>query len=1231
MSRKVLASLLSVLLVMLLILPQAGAEESQPQAAGKGITSILSDPSSTLEQVKRNEQLKLQDRDRPPQASTFSLAPTLQTSELQLEKLDSSTAPYTTPLNYVPQSDSTSTISVIVELQEIPVKVYEATVSKLQRNANLVPHDTVVKQEHLTFKTEAAKKLSLNIKREYSSIFNGFAVTLPANQVEQLLQVPGVKAIYPDLTVHATDEAANDATDAADAVPDAAAGDVVVPASDDITDEGSNIASDGATLSPMMVRSAPHIGTPELWDLGVKGAGLKVGIIDTGMANDHPDLQGAIAPGTYWGYDFVNDDNEPYETTRSDYEAAKLLDPALPEYNDTGRPYWTSHGTHVGGTVAGRGVGVDGEQGVVGIAPEATLYAYKVLGPYGSGFSSDIIAAVERSVQDQMDVINLSLGSETNNQKSADSIALNNAMKAGVIVVNSAGNSGPGDATITDPGTAELAITVGASKPPLLTPIMVVEEMNDASYYLDSFDKSAGIETLTGRYELVDVGLGKPEDYSGKDLSGKIAFIKRGDTSFSDKATHAINSGAIGAIVYNNAPEQLESGTLGEVNVTIPIYTMSGTYGDAVKSAMGNQQLHVTFSSTIEEDIMAAFSSRGPAKPSYAIKPDIAAPGIGILSAVTEYEGWYEANNGTSMASPHIAGAAALLKQMYSGLNPYEIKALLMNNTVKLTDRNGNRYTSMDQGAGRVALDQMLDARAVALVEDTTDAVKDNVLTTYHTGSISYGYVNHGDSASRQVIVKDIIGESSAYTVQVQWYNNAPIGLNASTASLEVPAGGQASFTVDAVVPADAAEVRYEGEVILTEANGHVIQLPIALYVGEVVQVDPVANLLVTPDIFSPNGDTIRDASTITFDVNEPLAYFSLDIHMMNNDWLEPIIETDINPGSYSIQDWNGSRLPDDMYMMVPWIGTSAADALPVENALTLFIIDRNAPEAELNEPNIVVDDAGQKGTITGKVNGDLLIDLLVSTGHLAIDEVIGVGALYDNGLQQVDGVIDAAGNFELEVPIVAGSNAFEIYVYDSAGNGLLDPISVVTYGEVFTEELKADTTQVDLKKKETYQLNVTYQGKDGRVSDVTDAADYQVQDAKVASVDKGLITGLKKGSTAIEITHNGLSTTVQVEVSNDTGPPDRTPELKVVPKCLCVDAGQTKSFKVMYKGEDGKQSDVTADVQYDVQDSSIVTIDKGQITGLKLGSTQVIMTYKGLSVTYEVTVVKVTRPPAVK
>lgn len=124
-------------------------------------------------------------------------------------------------------------------------------------------------------------------------------------------------------------------------------------------------------------------------------------------------------------------------------------------------------------------MGANGEQGVKGVAPKTEIHAYKVLGPYGSGSTEDVIAGIDKAVADGMDVINLSLGSETNNERSADSVAVNNAMVAGTITVVSNGNSGLAEATVTDPGTAELVISVGASVPPLVTPIMKIVGSDD--------------------------------------------------------------------------------------------------------------------------------------------------------------------------------------------------------------------------------------------------------------------------------------------------------------------------------------------------------------------------------------------------------------------------------------------------------------------------------------------------------------------------------------------------------------------------------------------------------------------------------------------------------------------------------------------------------------------------------------------------------------------------------
>lgn len=1026
MKRRVIAGFMSCLLAFMLLMPAAGAEglvlhpgEEGSRVVSKLQTGAASEAFSGLEQ----DDVQLGTREKTSMRS-FSRSSDLG-QHLTIEPLEpgqEQASSQQEPQNFVPPSDLSEEISVIVELQEDPVKVFEAGQALNQRRASSSSSTSAAQKvkinlEQQVFKKAALDRLPASFGREYSSVFNGVVVNLPANRVDELLQMPSVKAVYPNSTVFATD-----------------------------------LEAEETILQPES--STSFIGSESLWAENVRGEGIKVGVIDTGVAYDHPDLTGAVVDTSgYWGYDFVNEDNEPYETTKQDFEQAQAADPSIPEVNENGKPYYTSHGSHVSGIVAGQGVGIAGEGVVTGVAPEADIYAYKVLGPYGSGSTEDVIAGIERAVDDGMDVINLSLGSESNNEQSADSVAVNNAVKAGVIAVVSAGNSGPGEATVTDPGSAEMAITVGASKPPLLTPIVqavTTDGTRVGDYFIETFDKSFGIETLTGSYELVDVGLGYEQNYSGKDLTGKIALVKRGEFSFADKALFAIQSGAAAAIIYNNSPEALESGTLGSANVTIPIYAMSGVYGDQLAAALAAGTVTATFDQTVEEDIMAGFSSRGPSKPSFDLKPDISAPGISILSSVPDYEGWYEAQNGTSMAAPHIAGAAALLKQKYPDLTPSEIKALMMNNAVKLIDRTGSRYTHMDQGAGRIALDQVIQAKAIAMTEETTEHVDQNLPTVHYSGSISYGFVGLDSSSTKTVILKDIAGAGSEYNIESLWYGVSPIDLSLSAGSVSVPAGGEQSIDVTVSVPESTSGTYYEGELILTETTGsHVIRMPISIYIGEAPQVVIVSELALTPDIISPNRDGVQDSTNITFTINQYTEYFSLDLFSAAGQWLGTIVESDtgISPGSYILRGW-APAIPDNLYYVVPYAGSSIIEAEPLLELAVPLVTDTGAPVAVV-EAELDYTGGLPEGTIRGQVTSDLLIDLFVLQRGLAYSDVIGVAALFPDESGewiQVDGTIDAGGRFTIEVPVQSGSNYFEVYVYDLAGNGTIQPVQIIEY-----------------------------------------------------------------------------------------------------------------------------------------------------------------------------------------
>ena len=208
------------------------------------------------------------------------------------------------------------------------------------------------------------------------------------------------------------------------------------------------------------------------------------------------------------------------------------------DWIDAGSPegeghYYTSHETHVSGTIAGQGAN-NVEFPALGVAPEVDLYVYRVLGPYGSGPESGIIAAIDKSVQDEMDVINLSLGVLINDPLLAESVAINNAMLSGVTCLVAAGNAA-NEKTLSSPGTSALGITVGASDFSLTIPTVTASvyesDHQDNAKTLENMKLLArnftdNLADLTGKsFPMLYAGLGGSSDFEGKDFTGKVALI----------------------------------------------------------------------------------------------------------------------------------------------------------------------------------------------------------------------------------------------------------------------------------------------------------------------------------------------------------------------------------------------------------------------------------------------------------------------------------------------------------------------------------------------------------------------------------------------------------------------------------------------------------------------------------------------------------------------------------
>lgn len=486
------------------------------------------------------------------------------------------------------------------------------------------------------------------------------------------------------------------------------------------------------TYEAMLDESVPFIGGDDVRSILDKdgerltGEGVKVAVIDTGIDYHHSDLKDSYKGG----YDVVDDDNDPMETVSSQ-----------------GEP--TLHGTHVAGIIAANGK-------VKGVAPEAEIYAYRALGPGGQGTTEQVIGAIEKAVEEGVDIINLSLGNTVNGPDWPTSIALDKAVDQGVVCVTSNGNSGPKMWTVGSPGTSTKAISVGASAPPVKTPYLTVfgEEQEIALSNM-----SGGLPwTLKRDFPLVDAGYGTETEWDTVKAEGSIVLIKRGLIPFTEKAVRAKAAGARAVILYNNTPGPFV-GVI-EGGVKIPVVSISREDGEWLLEQISHQKDKLTLRTIYreEEDFIPPFSSRGPVTYTWEVKPDVVAPGVDIDSTIPK---GYLGLNGTSMSAPHVTGAAALLKQAHPDWSPEQIKAALMNTAKKLIDQNGEPYLPHDQGAGRIQIEKALRTKTIV-----------------YPGAVTFGKWSKNDPREKRQIILTIENHDTvARTYHVQPPFDIPDGL----------------------------------------------------------------------------------------------------------------------------------------------------------------------------------------------------------------------------------------------------------------------------------------------------------------------------------------------------------------------------------------------------------------------------------------------------------------------
>ncbi len=550
------------------------------------------------------------------------------------------------------------------------------------------------------------------------------------------------------------------------------------------------------------------------------GAGVKIGIIDSGVDNNHPGLQDASlkAPDGFPQADTAADNaftNSKVIVARS--YVSLLSNPRDPDQTARDR---VGHGTALAMIAAGNtNTGPLGP--ITGVAPRAYIGSYKIFGTPGinDGATDDaILKAIEDAVADGMDVISMSFGSNLASrlEDDPDVAAIENAAALGIITVAAAGNEGPDFTSLSSPGTAPSAITVGAShNDRTFSPSATVSGLSPFITVNSSRPGASAINGPLVDAEAIDGNGLVCSALPASSLSGKVVLILRGVCTFETKLTYAARAGAVGALVYTDAARP-DAISMDVGLATLPAQMLNYADGVAVKSAIAAGSVDATLDFSVKAVLvnpnrMASFSSAGPSV-DYGIKPEIVAVGTDYYTATQNVDsrgdmygrtGYIAGVDGTSFSTPFIAGVAALLKSSRPGLTVQQYRSLIINTAMPLP-----QFHAQISGSG------MVDADA---------ATRSTVTAT--PAVLGLGVSDGSPATSFQVDVRNLDGADDTYEVAVESKSGgaAPV---VDTPSLAVPGGSTASFHVawnGSAIPAGT----YEGFIVLRGASsGNTLRIP---------------------------------------------------------------------------------------------------------------------------------------------------------------------------------------------------------------------------------------------------------------------------------------------------------------------------------------------------------------------------------------------------------------------
>ena len=629
-------------------------------------------------------------------------------------------------------------VKVIVETNDKAAIQKEPNVKSARFSKAVKASEAEVKKTSENIETKLKKEnVKVNKEEEFSAVITGFSAKVKAKDIDKLRKQPGVKKVTAQMKAERP--------------------------------------KGGAT--PNLATAPNMIKANTLWDqYKFSGQGMLISIIDTGVDPSHKDMK--LSPDIKSKYSSEGEVNKvikenglkgkwynrkvPYGYNYAD-ESDEIRDSGIGGY----------HGMHVAGIVAANG---DAEnEGVRGVAPNAQLLAMKV-------FSNDALVstvyeevwlkAIDDSIKLGADVLNMSLGMGSGYSRdgiSPTNEAFNKAKAAGVVCAVAMGNDrvtnwggdgktnlaiNPDFGTTGHPAVADPSYAVASMENTNLRGRNVLVEGTDIAISTGTAE-GADEDTTTEYREYVHVGLGNTEEqYNGQDVTGKIVLAERGEGSFNDKAQLAKTKGAAGIVIYNSPEGNNLSFMSGMENKEFPSVFISYEAGQQLIKLLEEkpqQKINITKVQSVKNDKsgqMSEFSSWG-ITPDLRLKPDIAGVGGQIYSTINEDK--YTMMSGTSMATPQVAGASALVMQRLYDAHMLKrtddgkpdpkqeyLTVLVMMNTatpVKDTEVKGaSLYTPKQQGAGLVDLEKAATTHVTVTATGGKDTKEDGKLELGEVG-----------------------------------------------------------------------------------------------------------------------------------------------------------------------------------------------------------------------------------------------------------------------------------------------------------------------------------------------------------------------------------------------------------------------------------------------------------------------------------------------------------------